>query len=73
MEEDKQPGTIGKIRKIVEEWQAERMGSRYAMREIDVVLAAAELREERLKTISEYAKRDRKLRDREPRWVPGGE
>lgn len=61
MEKDKQLGTIGKIRKIVEEWQAERMGSRYAMREIDMVLDAAEKREERLKTISNVARRDRAI------------
>ena len=58
-----EPGTIWKIGRIVKEWQAERMGSGYAMREIETVLDAAEKREERLRTISEDARKTRELVD----------
>ncbi len=50
---------IADIQKIVKEWQAERMGSGYAMREVEMVLMKHDAQEPRLKTISEDARRDR--------------
>ena len=53
--------TVQQIRAIVEAWKREDMEILTAMDAIDGILEDADVREQRLRTISEDARRDREV------------
>lgn len=57
----KTPTTLERIRKIVEAWKREDVATRAAMDTIDGILIDQDAQEQRLKTISEDARRDREV------------
>jgi len=67
MEEQKQePTTLERLKKVVVTWNVSRraMRTEHAMLEVAGIVAEAETREQRLKTIAEDARRDRELAER---------
>lgn len=61
-----EPGTVAKVMAVCEQWRVSdhRLRSTYAMAKINGILIAAEVKERRLKTIAEDARRDRELAER---------